>query len=53
MHSVSVSVASYQFLIHHVAPVDAGLPLSADQLVDTVTVLFQLHHSFMQLLHAE
>ncbi len=45
--------ASYQFLIHHVAPVDGGHPLSAAQVVDIVMFLFQLHHSVTQLLHAE
>lgn len=36
---------SYQFLVHHVAPVDGGLALSADQVVDVVGVLSQLKHS--------
>ena len=45
--------ASYLLLIHHVAPVDAGHSFRADQLVDAVMVLFQLHHSVTQLFHAE
>lgn len=43
----------YQLFIHHVAPVDAGLALGADQVVDVAVLLFQLHHSVTQLLHAE
>lgn len=36
---------SYQFLVHHVAPVDGGRALSAGQVVDVVGVLSQLKHS--------
>lgn len=36
---------SYQFLLHHVAPVDGGRALSARQVVDVVGVLSQLKHS--------
>lgn len=44
---------SYQFIVHHGAPVDAGLPFSTAQVVDMVMILSQLHHSVTQLLHAE
>lgn len=36
---------SYQFLVHHGAPVDGGRALSTDQVVDVLSILSKLQHS--------